>query len=151
MGGVVKDKGFYHPNGSPPRPVTTTHLCYPYNTDTHSYPMPPPPPPPKCTSPQTFFFTLLRCVFCQTTTTGSAAADEPSAAATTTLPSSGGGGGGGGYPPKEPANDSDPCICPMCQVRKGERGGGTTTFFNFGFPSTEIKRLKPNFFCSRSA
>ena len=62
-GGVVKDKGFHHPNGSPPRPVTTTHLCYPYNTDTHSYPMPPPPPPPKCTPPQTLFFTLLRCVF----------------------------------------------------------------------------------------
>ncbi len=130
-GGVVKNKGFYHPNGSPPA-QSPPRICVTLKTHTATpcrrrrrrqrvtgevYP-----------APTTFFhvfFTLLRCVFlfrvCQTTTTGSAAADEPSAAATTTLPSSG-GGGGGGYPPKEPANDSDPCICPMCQVRKGEGG-----------------------------
>ncbi len=36
-------------------------------------------------------------------------------------------------------------------VRYGRgRGGTPQPFLNLGFPSTEIKRSKPNFFCSRS-
>ena len=130
----------------PPRPVTTTHLCYPYNTDTHSYPMLPPPPPPKCTPPQPLFFTLLRCVFLpddddrvRRSRRAERGGNDNTAVIRRRrrrrwLPSAGQRFGS--------VHLSD------VSGREGGEGGDTTTFFNFGFPSTEIKT--EFLLCSRS-
>jgi hypothetical protein len=61
-GGVVKNKGFYHPNGSPPA-QSPPRICVTLTTHTHTYSYPMPPPPPKgnrrSVPAQPLFFTFF--------------------------------------------------------------------------------------------